>query len=78
MRSQEEIQRAHDALIAVLSGEVPVALRGNVRLSLEAQVDALCWALGDDSQSHFGNSLAQLYAALEKRGFVLEKKEPVR
>ena len=78
MRSQEEIQKARDALIAVIRDEVPLAAAPRVKQILEAQVDALCWVLGDECQSHFGRNLAQLYAALERRGFVLTKMEAGR
>lgn len=75
MRSQDEIQRAHDALIAVLLDEVPAPAAPDVKRILEAQTDVLAWVLENDEQSKFGGNMARLNAALEKLGFVLTRKE---
>lgn len=72
-RPPEELQKAHDTLIAIIRGDVPrVALSfGEEPLEkLKRAADVLCWALGhNDPRVGFEAELATIDAALEAVGW---------
>lgn len=57
MRSEAEIQRAHDMLSAVILGELPAPLTEKTRLGLHAACDVLCWVLNHDHNPNFEKNL---------------------
>ncbi len=73
MRSQDEIQRAHDAIVSLILGDLPakVEIHPDLRRIMNAQADVLCWVLEDDEQSEFGGNLDRLLAEFAKKGLVL-------
>lgn len=75
MRSQEEIQRAHDALVGVINREVPAEMKDrDTQLALHAATDTLCWVLQDGCESDFEANLAKLEKEIAARGFRLERR----
>jgi hypothetical protein len=72
MRSQDELQRAHDVLLAIVLEEVPNVLLTEDDLPLHAAADTLCWVLQHDHNTNFADNLASLQALLAKAGYVLK------
>jgi hypothetical protein len=74
MRTQDEIQRAHDLLNAILNGEGPRISREETYDNMSAVFTALCWALGHDAPP--GRMLAEILAKTEEqmtaKGYKLE------
>lgn len=60
MRGHDEMRRAHDLAVEVLTGRVPVSLTDDDRLELAVSANVLAWALGDDADSTFAEELALL------------------
>lgn len=74
MRTEEEVIRAHDQLLAFILGEVvPIEPQDRERLALLAQV--LCWVLRHDHNTGFEETLAQLTQAAAAAGMMLQKQE---
>lgn len=77
MKTEIEIHRAHDILVAISLGEVPCVVSD--KGAMHAALDALCWVLGHDDGQHgcntaFGDNLRQVEDELGKRGFLLHRK----
>jgi len=81
MKTQDEIQRAHDMMVAVMLDEVPHGLDAESLRVIAAQCAVLCWML-DENPIHqpgweFGNNLIRLRSRIEAAGFeMVEAKEP--
>lgn len=73
MKSFEEIQRAHDILHGLITGETPFVFGEESRPLVHAALDVLCWVLNHDHSNGFRDSLADIEAALAERGYVLQK-----
>lgn len=81
MKTQDEIQRAHDQLSSIIIGECPNPCNPEKPFKGESleerclveQCAVLCWILGHDHNATFGKNLATLDAWLAERGFVLER-----
>jgi hypothetical protein len=78
MRTQEEIQKAHDMLVAICLKEVPSPFSGNQEeafsgLSIAAGV--LCWVLEHDHNSVFEKLLADMQQSLEGMGYTLSRRD---
>ena len=71
VRDSEEIQKAHDALSAIIAGEVPDPFEGGERETCVAALDVLCWILRHDHNPAFAENLAKVDAFLKERGFAL-------
>ncbi len=70
MRTEFEIQKAHDMLAAIVHDEVPCPTTPEHRLVLHGIRDALCWVLEHQkNQQAFATNLQKLDAALEQRGY---------
>lgn len=80
MRSQEEIQRAHDLLTGLLIGEIPSPfLDDDNRLAIHCAADVLCWVLSHDHNQKFAENLAQVEEYVKAAGFELTRaEEPFR
>jgi hypothetical protein len=77
MKSENEIQRAHDILCAVALEEIPVNISAEHKRSLTAALDALCWVLGHGEDEHgckacFGNNLEAIEREAHRLGFTLK------
>lgn len=75
MKTSEEIQRAHDMLMAVLLEEVPAALTPKARQALHVSCDVLCWVLEHDHNDSFAANLEDLERMLARQGWFLERKD---
>jgi hypothetical protein len=73
MRNGEEIQAAHDRLVAIVLGEVPSPFLAEESAQVAAALDALCWVLCHDHNPAFGEALVRTDAFLSERGYVLHK-----
>lgn len=71
MKTQDEIQKAHDILVAVLLGEIDVGATGNEHLNIAATV--LCWVLEHEHNHTFQDILKDIDDEARSRGYVLEK-----
>jgi hypothetical protein len=61
MRSEEEIQHAHDLLGAIVTGQIPCppdAVIGNMK----RMVTVLCWVLEHEHNPTFADDLARIMA----------------
>lgn len=75
MKTQAEIQKAHDQLVAVITDELPILNSYLDRLALRAAADALCWVLDHDDNQTFAANLTKLDAEARALGLVLIEKE---
>lgn len=69
MRSEEELQRAHDTLLAVTLGEVHVHLTPRALTGTQVALDVLCWALNHDHNDAFEGNMANLKHAIASAGY---------
>jgi hypothetical protein len=73
MRSYEEIQRAHDQLLPLITGDIPFPLAEEDRRHLHACLDVLCWVLEHNHNQAFAVNLDRLGADLHAAGFELKR-----
>ena len=75
MRTPDEIQAAHDRLVAILLGEVPNPFEETPGApgALSAATDALCWVLQHDHNRSFEQVLGEIDKFMRDAGFVLRK-----
>jgi hypothetical protein len=73
VKTQAELQRAHDILSAVVLEEVKLDTLHETTswTALHAGLDVLCWALGHSDNKAFGVNLAHVENALAKAGYRL-------
>jgi len=73
VRSVEEIQRVHDLLHPLATGEdgpyIPDDVRGRLRCSL----DSICWILGHECGKTFEENMERLEAELKRFGYELKR-----
>lgn len=68
LRSQDEIQRAHDLIVSFLSGEIPnVFIGDDEKRLMTVAADVLCWCIQHDNPS-FQNNLDGLEDAIRVVG----------
>jgi len=75
MKSQDEVTRAHDLMVGILLGQVPLELAGEDKRLAIATTDVLCWVLGHDHNQNFGNNLTAFELLLEEMGYELAPME---
>lgn len=75
MKTEAEIQRAHDILIEIILGHVPNPFPAEVLPFMQANCDVLCWLLGCAHNKTFGENLAKIEIGLAQLGFILQKAE---
>lgn len=68
MKSQDEIQRAHDILAALILEEVPIRIKPEQAEALSAAAGALCWVLNHDHNKSFEENLARIEQMFEELG----------
>jgi hypothetical protein len=73
MRDQQEIQRAHDILEALVLGDVPNVMTEEEAPLVLVMLDTLCWVLGHDANDAFARNLRQIEADIEALGFRLHR-----
>lgn len=56
-QSPENIQRAHDCLWGVVTGEGPIGVPDSARPLAQAALEVLCWVLGHDHITTFAQNL---------------------
>lgn len=74
MRSEEEIQEAHDLLVAIKLREVPTQLSPQAMSALTVAASVLCWILRHDHNPNFEMNLTKLREDLTKAGYVMERR----
>lgn len=75
MRTEDEIQRAHDQLVGILLGEVKLGLPSDLIGSISTAASVLCWILQHEHNQTFGKSLANLESLAKSAGYTLERYE---
>lgn len=74
-RTPDEVQRAHDQLVAIVLGEIDVGFDADEKRVACANLDVLCWMLGHKHNETFARNMANLAEELAARGIV-ETKAP--
>lgn len=78
VKSEQEIQKAHDILWAFVTGDIPVSATPATIQVAHCALDVLCWVLNHDHNKAFQENLVDLMAEARRRGFVLtEKSSPI-
>lgn len=73
MRSQEEIQRAHDLIVSgLLQKPEPVFDPRDLPMA-KASADVLCWVLNHDHNGNFQENLTGLEAHILLKGYYMVK-----
>jgi hypothetical protein len=76
VKSQVEIQKAHDIFVQIVLGEVPHPFTRDDLAALKSALDALCWVLDHKHNVTFEQSLQAARDFLSKRGYELWEKRP--
>ena len=71
MRSPAEIQRAHDIMHALVTGEVDFGYGGAWTIIVHGCHDVLSWVLEEEYGQAFASNLAIFEEAAELRGYKL-------
>lgn len=71
MKSADEIQRAHDLLVALILGDVQLPMSDETERGLRYSADVLCWVLEHDHNEAFAKNLSELNAECETLGYRL-------
>jgi hypothetical protein len=72
-RPVKEIQRAHDLLLPIITGEIPFTFASaENKQCVHAMLDVLCWVLEHDHNLAFTANLTAIEEDLRNRGFILE------
>lgn len=77
MKSFEEIQKAHDLLHPLITGELDlnqanVVIEPETVLAIHSALDVLCWILDHEHNSTFAKNLTALEVELLEAGFQLK------
>lgn len=75
MRTEAEIQEAHDLLCGIKLGEVKIDLPASAMVGLTVALDALCWVLWHDHNVTFQENLDGLREAAKELGYELREGE---
>lgn len=73
MRSQDEVQRAHDMLHGIVTKEVDVGMGPDDLRNTALVRGVLAWVLGGDESHPLAEMLADLDATLKAKGYRLAK-----
>lgn len=72
MRSEDEIQRAHDILNLAITGGLPgIPIRGEIGIRLRFALDAICWVLRHEHEEGFHKNLAEIESWAADHGYRL-------
>lgn len=69
MKTEDEIQRAHDILIGLVSGAVRVGASQQFIDDAAKCCDVLCWVLGHEHNNTFEDNLKRLEGWAEAKGY---------
>lgn len=72
MKSEKEIQRAHDVLIGVILREAKVEASEGDKQRLVACCNVLCWVLEHEHNPGFAKLLGEVERAIYAAGYRLE------
>ncbi len=74
IRTETEVQRAHDILVGIILDEVPIEMRATEedKMKLSQYACILCWMLHHDHNTAFAKLLADLEKIANQLGFVIE------
>lgn len=75
MRSQDEIQKAHDTIVAALFHEFPIDWTPEVKMCFHAAADVLCWVLEHEHNKMFAENFAALEERIKASGGFMAQKE---
>lgn len=76
MRTEDEIQRAHDQLVGILLGETKFAkVEKRILRDTHVAASVLCWVLEHDHNPLFAAFLADLQKVTTEAGYTLERYE---
>lgn len=79
LRPLDEIQAAHDRLVAIILGEVPSPFPESETITAKANdvliwaADVLCWVLSHEHNQSFADNLEKIDRYLKARGFHFQK-----
>ncbi len=73
IRDKDDIQAAHDRLVAIVLGEVPAPVDARLHNSIIAALDVLCWVLEHDHNETFANNLKLIDKCLAEHGLKLHR-----
>jgi hypothetical protein len=71
MKTEAEIQKAHDILVEIILNRVPNPFPPKTRELLMARMDVLCWALDHDHNKSFEENLEKIQKFLAQLGYSL-------
>lgn len=75
MKTEAEVQRAHDIMVAAILKEIPVPMTENDRKYLGAQASGMCWMLGHDHNPAFAENLEKIERWAAENGYALERRQ---
>ncbi len=72
MKTEIEIARAHDILVAIIQGEVPSPVKTDkAKDEMLATASVLCWVLGHEHNPLFAAYLNKVEEEMKSMGFVI-------
>lgn len=72
MKTQAEIQEAHDRIVQTVLGDAPNPFEGaNSKMLLIAAADVLCWVLEHEHNQSFADNLKKLTEGQRALGYEL-------
>jgi hypothetical protein len=77
LREWQEVQRAHDLLIPIVTGEVPHPCPEQA-VEIHLALDVLCWVLRHEHNTKFASNLAHLEDWLARQGVIVIRGDPKR
>ena len=75
LRTQAEIQRAHDLLLAVILKDVELPFSETTRGLISVSASVLCWCLRHEHNDAFDRNLKIIENAVALAGYVVRDKE---
>lgn len=73
MKHEDDITKAHDILIACITGEVKFTGKKLPLEEMQIACDVLCWILEHTHNNTFAGNLNHIIALLETNGYHLSK-----
>ena len=71
MRTEDELQQAHDALVGVILRDAPFPDVGLSMRDFNLMAQVLCWVMHHDHNTQFALTLERIRADLRAQGFEL-------
>ena len=74
MRTVDEIKRAHDLLVPLVTGAFELkALTPEMKQVLHATLDCICWVLNHNHNTAFAENLERIEALLHEEGVEMKR-----